>query len=310
MNSQIKNCFIFLVLCLCACFFFYFLSTKLTIGGRWCSGQALGGVDSFLYSNGDLYPSLEKGINAGTSYFPGIVFVSYLYSLIFGYGAETAFIVTAGVIGLLFFLCCAIISSDNKNKRLILFIIATAIFAKEFPAAKAYLLEMHPDIPSLTCFFGGLIFIVLTRYWSVIHPFAFQIVVIGGLIIVANIASSPDIRIKFLVIASTCLILLYGINQHYKTGKADHETSKNTSSLIKLVDDNFKEVSFNFDNTYSCGAFNPGMLWFVSSYPNYTFNEKLGIGSKKEKVECIDPQKSILKFYDYSNEKSYYVTYN
>lgn len=199
--------------------------------------------------------------------------------------------------------------AENFNKYdicIIALIIYTKIILKESINKSNFknLLVASPFI------FGGLIFILLTRYWSVIHPFAFQIVVIGGLIIVANIATSHDIRIKFLVIASTSIILLYGINQQYKIGKDDRDVSKNTSSLIKVVDDNFREVSFNFLNTDSCGVFNSGMFWFISSYPNYTFNEKLGIGSKKVKVECIDPQKSTLKFYDYSNEKSYYVTYS
>lgn len=198
--------------------------------------------------------------------------------------------------------------TENFNKYdicIVALIIYTKIVIKE-SINKSCLKNILVASPFI---FGGLIFIVLTRYWSVIHPFAFQIIVMGGLIIVANITISQDIRIKFLVIASTSVLLLYGINQHYKIGKADQEESENTYALIKLVDDNFKGVSFSFENSYSCGAFNPGMLWYISSYPNYTFNDKLGISSKKIKVECIDSSKSSLKFYDYSDAKSYYVTY-
>lgn len=198
--------------------------------------------------------------------------------------------------------------SENFNKYnicIIALIIYTKILIKE-SINKSYLKNLLVASPFI---FGGLIFILLTRYWSVIHPFAFQIIAIGVIIIVANIATSHDTRIKFLVITSTSIILLYGIYQNYKIGKEDCDESVNTTALIKVVDDNFKKVSFNFLNTHSCGAFNPGMLWFISSYPNYTFNDKLEIGSKIIKVECIDPQNSTLKFYNYSKTKSYYVIY-
>lgn len=157
--------------------------------------------------------------------------------------------------------------------------------------------------------FGGAIFVLLTRYWSVIHPFAFQIIVIGLLIIIANISNSAHLKVKLLVCILTIFVIFQGINQNKKIRKVDAYVSQSTSSLIKLVDDKFYGASFDFDNNYNCGVFNPGILWYISSYPNYTYNKKLNIGKRRIQVECIDPIKSKLKFYDIEAKKSYIVTY-
>ena len=139
------------------------ISAKLVGGARWSSGLPLGGVDNWLYEGGSLYTVPEKGFTPGSSYFPGIVLLSLLYRVLFGYGAETAIIITGGIIA---FLSCwgfARIVTDGKKRVALLTLVSLVLFRKMF-LAPTYLLEMHPDIPALMCMTWGII--ALHKYVS------------------------------------------------------------------------------------------------------------------------------------------------
>ena len=142
--------------------FAYFLTSKLVGGASWSSGLPLGGVDNYLYNGGSLYTILEDGMTPGSSYFPGIVLLSLLYRIMFGYGADTAIIVTGAIIGVILLVCFSYIASQNKKEQFWLFVCGAVLMIIEFPNAKTYLLEMHPDIPALLFFTLGVI--ALGRY--------------------------------------------------------------------------------------------------------------------------------------------------
>lgn len=132
------------------------VADKLTWGARWSSGLPLGGVDNWLNEEGSFYTVPENGFTPGSSYFPGIILLSLLYRLLFGYGAETAIIVTGGIIALLSSVGFAAIVTSNKKRIAILTLVALLIFRKML-LAPHYLLEMHPDIPALMCMTWGII---------------------------------------------------------------------------------------------------------------------------------------------------------
>lgn len=134
-----------------------FVASGLVRGGRWSSGLLLGGIDNWLYNGGTLYTNAEKGMTPGSSYFPGVMFVAALLRLLLGYRAETAFIVCGGLVTILTFLAFSKIASDDKEKQFTLFVMGICLFFMEFPSARIYLLELHPDIPALMCFAWGII---------------------------------------------------------------------------------------------------------------------------------------------------------
>ena len=133
------------------------ISGKLVEGARWSSGLPLGGVDNWLYENGSMYAVAEGDITPSSPYFPGLVLLSLVFRVIFGYGAETAIIITGGIVAVFTFWGFSIIASDDKKKRFWLAIIAALFFIIGFPSARKYLLEMHPDIPALMFFLWGII---------------------------------------------------------------------------------------------------------------------------------------------------------
>lgn len=158
-ESMYKKMFSLVLFILCLLMFAFYLSKSLAIGGRWSSGLPLGGVDNFLYHNGGLYTVPEKGFTPGSSYFPGIVLLSLIFRLLFGYGAETAIIFFGAIVALFSFLGFSIIATNKKNDWFYLTLVAVLFFLFQFASARSYLLEMHPDIPALVCFIYGIIFI-------------------------------------------------------------------------------------------------------------------------------------------------------
>lgn len=137
--------------------YIYCVAGKLAGGARWSSGLPLGGVDNFLYENGSLYTTADKGFTPGSSYFPGTVLLSLFFRILFGYGAETGIISFGALTAFFAFWGFARIASDNKKKRFWLAVLAAVFFVVEFPYARMYLLELHPDIPALTFFLWGII---------------------------------------------------------------------------------------------------------------------------------------------------------
>ena len=137
---------------------FYELSNKLVYGARWASGMMLGGVDNFL-EGGGLYTQPESAMHIGSIYSPAASFLALIARLLFGYNAETALIFLGGVIAVLLFWGYAFIESENKQKRYWFFITCGALFFLQFPLARLYLFEIHPDIPALMCFIWGIILI-------------------------------------------------------------------------------------------------------------------------------------------------------
>lgn len=157
MKNYIKKILVFCIVVMCIFVFLDCVTYKLVGGARWSSGLHLGGVDNWLYENGSMYTLREDGFTPGSSYFPGVVLLALLFRMIFGYGAETAIIISGGIVAVLSFLGFSVIATDNKWSRFWLTILAATIFVVEFPAAQSYLLELHPDVPALTCFLWGCI---------------------------------------------------------------------------------------------------------------------------------------------------------
>ena len=138
-------------------FLSYFISEKLITGGRWATGQALGGVDNWLYENGTFYPKFGNEITPGISYFPGIIILSLICRVVFGYGAEAVIIILCGIFSIFLFWGFAVIATDKAIKRIVFLIISILFFAIEFESARFYILEMHPDLISVMFFLWGII---------------------------------------------------------------------------------------------------------------------------------------------------------
>lgn len=158
----------------------YFVSDKLIFGARWSSGLHLGGIDNYL-SGGTMYPTSTASITAGSSYFPGVMLLAYIFRSLFGFGADTAFIIFGAVSWLLMAYSFATLSTNVKNTRFLFFVIAVWFFISQFPAARHYLLEVHPDIPSLICFLWGVLMLPekntekkVLRYFVVVALFYFS----------------------------------------------------------------------------------------------------------------------------------------
>lgn len=134
----------------------YFISDKLIFGARWSSGLHLAGVDNFL-AGGTFYPESAESITAGSSYFPGVMMLALVFRLLFGYYADTVFIIFGAVSWMLTAYGFASLITKDKDNRFWLFVLATWFLVFQFPAARHYLLEVHPDIPSLMCFVGGIL---------------------------------------------------------------------------------------------------------------------------------------------------------
>ena len=142
----------------CVFIFMFFVINKLAGGARWSSGLPLGGVDNYLQNNGSFYTIPENGFTPGTSYFPGIIILSYICRLLFGYGAETAIILFGAIVALLTFYGFSLIAIwEYKESHFWLMIGAIFFFIVNFSSARSYLLEVHPDIPALMFFLWGTI---------------------------------------------------------------------------------------------------------------------------------------------------------
>ena len=149
----------YIIFLVCSLVSAFWICSKLAEGARWSSGLPLGGCDNFLFENGSLYTVAENGFTPGSSYFPGIVLLSLFFRYVIGYGAETAIIIFGALVGLFFLGGTSLIASDNRTSRKCLFGVSFLFLILGFPYARYYLLEMHPDIPSLMCFLVGVIFV-------------------------------------------------------------------------------------------------------------------------------------------------------
>lgn len=141
----------------CVIVLVYVLSVKLVEGARWSSGFPLASADNYLYGNGNLYTVEEEGMTPGSSYFPALMFLGIIFRQFFSFGAESAFICFGLVVMVLTVLGFAIMATEGKKERFILSVIALVLFVLEFPSARSYLLEVHPDIPALMCFLWAVI---------------------------------------------------------------------------------------------------------------------------------------------------------
>lgn len=159
MKTNAKKYLYTLAIIGCVAVFAFSVTIKLVGGARWSSGLPLGGVDNWLYENGSLYTVAENGFTPGTSYFPGTILLLLAYRVLFGYGAETAMVITGGVIAIFMIWGFSIVASRDPKRQFWLAMIATFFFVVEFRSAKVYLLELHPDIPALVCFLWGVIFL-------------------------------------------------------------------------------------------------------------------------------------------------------
>ncbi len=130
------------------------LSNKMITGGRWSTGMLLGGVDCWL-SGGTFYTVASEGLTIGSLYSPAGVFVALLARMMFGYGAETAIILFAGLIGLFAFGGFSALLYKDRGKRYLYWCVGLSLFLIGFPSARPYLFELHPDIPALMCFAWG-----------------------------------------------------------------------------------------------------------------------------------------------------------
>lgn len=145
-------------------FLSYFVTEKLVDGARWSSGLALGGVDNWLYDDQTFYPQFNGSITPGTSYFPGVVFLSLLCRIIFGYDAETLIILIGGLFAIFLFWGFTVLVSEDNKKRTCLFFISILFFSLQFKNARFYILEVHPDLITLMFFVWGVI--CIDRYIS------------------------------------------------------------------------------------------------------------------------------------------------
>ena len=133
-----------------------FVSNKLIIGARWGGGLFLGGVDNWL-SGGSLYTQPDLGMTAGPVYSPGGLLVSLLARLLFGMNAETVIILIGGLFAIFTFWGYAKLVADKRSKVYWYILICLALFVLQFPEARFYLFEIHPDIPAIMCFVWGVL---------------------------------------------------------------------------------------------------------------------------------------------------------
>lgn len=163
-NIKVRKYTVFYVLLglIVALIFVCCVMEKISVGGRWGTGIPLAMADRWLQEKGSLYPSVETGITAGSSYFPGVVFVALICRWFFGNNAEIAMIIFAGLILVLLIYSFVMVSFDEKKYQFIGSLIIIQGFYKEFKIARDYILEMHPDLFSLCFFILGII--VLNLY--------------------------------------------------------------------------------------------------------------------------------------------------
>lgn len=138
--------------------YMFFITDKLIVGARWGGGLFLAGVDNWL-SGGSMYTQPSEGLTGGPVYSPGGLFMALIARLAFGYDAETTIIICGGLLGLVALWGFAKMEAIDKKRLFFLWIVAMTFFIFEFPSAKFYLFELHPDIPVLACFVWGVLLI-------------------------------------------------------------------------------------------------------------------------------------------------------
>lgn len=143
-------------------FILYVIFQKLPEGGRWGTGFPLAMADRFLNNGLTLYSSPDEGILSTSSYFPGDVFVAIICRVIFGQYAETSMIVIGALMGAAILYMFSKIATNKKYSSWGLGLVGVVIVYYEFPMARFYLMELHPDIPALL--FGTLGVFFISKY--------------------------------------------------------------------------------------------------------------------------------------------------
>ena len=192
------------------------------------------------------------------------------------------------------------------SKKIVILIMGLIIF--NFIKFKKFYCNELCWLPTLG---GCIVFIIATRYWSAIHPFAFPILMIGGISFLVSVFNFYFVDKSFpLIIAIlTTLMLFSSISLLKHTYKSNLSTSHLSQNIVKLFDEKYShDYSLYFkDAMPMCRGFNHGQFWFLASHPNYQASQNKTLPKKTILVEC---KKDDLVFTDLEKLVSYKFTSN
>lgn len=154
---------------------------------------------------------------------------------------------------------------------------------------------------------GTAIFILVTRHWSVIHPFAFLMLAAPIAYVVAYIVQ-VSLRNQLLKVA--CLVFISWASLMTLNSARDNElkTSLQTTALLNLVDNEFRSgYIFKGNLSECCGVLTPGIYFYISSAPNYVAKPGHSYQENLVTFECLDQQNGLMRFTSLSHKKSFFI---
>lgn len=158
---------------------------------------------------------------------------------------------------------------------------------------------------------GCIVFIIATRYWSAFHPFAFSILMIGGISFLVSAFNIylEDKSFPLVIAILTTLMLFSSISVLKHTYQSNLSISHLSQNIVKLFDKKYShDYSLYFkDSMPMCRGFNHGQFWFLASHPNYQASQNKTLPKKTILVEC---KKDDLVFTDLEKLVSYKFTSN
>ena len=163
----------------------------------------------------------------------------------------------------------------------------------------------------LPIFGGCIVFIIATRYWSAIHPFAFAILMVGGISFIVFTLNSyfehKSCSVLIALLTTSMMISSISILKH--TYRSNLTLSQYSVNIIKLFDDKYSHgySLYYKDSMPMCRGFNHGQFWFLASHPNYQASQNKTLPKKNILVEC---KKDDLVFTDLEKLVSYKFTSN
>ena len=158
---------------------------------------------------------------------------------------------------------------------------------------------------------GGFTFILLTRYWSFIHPFCYPLMAVGFYIVFAIFLNKLNKKAMLIIPLLSIISVAISIKNVHKDFKNAKMHADSTYALIDLMDNEFNgEYAFDIDNAHN-EKFNTGMLLFVTSYPHrrYVKDDKIWPSDKIVSVKCLDKKKGVLTFVTKDKSKSFIVEF-
>ncbi|WP_413561344.1 hypothetical protein [Bdellovibrio sp. HCB209] len=160
-----------------------------------------------------------------------------------------------------------------------------------------------------TCLFlfGWLLFILLTRAWSVVHPFAF-LYLAAPLVYLTYLVVEAVYFNRALKVTIAMLVLVNAFANYRDRREQDHTVGKLTRGLLTLLDTEFqKGFVFKGDMFNYCGHVNPGIFFYMASSPNYAAKPGSDYGDDLVEFNCVDNPKGVIEFTSLKKKKIFTI---